>query len=254
MKNIIIKILIIFIALGAIIIGFKVGDNALSKANASTNNYICGTNNGWIWNGSMCVNTCDANHPWDPINKRCSTSFDYYTNSSTYNSNTNCAIAYGSNFYYDGKNCVEKIVKQNANYYSNPYNGDTTVPVYSNVNPYYSTSNYTYSHNTYYDYTNSYRPTYTETQNTNYSTSYPNINSKIIYQNTFETPYYSNIDDSIIRNFPRENADYYIYIITTTTSQPKGTPIYLGSNNKYNYYYDYYYWYSNTSWWGNYRY
>lgn len=259
MKNLITKIIVIFIAVLAIILGFKVGDNALSNANASTN-YSCGVNNGWIWNGTQCVNTCDVNHPWDPVNKRCSVNFGYYSNA-VYGSNTNCAAAYGSNFYYDGKSCVARPAGQNANYYSNPFNGTSTNPVYSNINPnvYYGSGSYNYtygypSQNTpNYNYSYNYDSTYYSYSNTPSTYSYnssshssPRVDSKIIYQNTWDGPYYGGMDDQLIKSFGRGNADYYIYIITTTTSQPKGTPIYMGTNPSYNYYgsFDSYDWYS----------
>lgn len=202
MKNIITKIIIILIIIAAIFIGLKVGNNALGKANASNNavsSTICGVNNGWIWNGTQCVNTCDANHPWDPIQKRCSTGYGYNTG---YTSTLSCTAAYGANYYFDGKTCVERVTKPNANYYGNPYNGGTTNPVYSNTN------------------TNT---------NQNYYPNYPNINSEIIYQNSWDNIYYPG-------SYPRENADYYIYIITETTSYPNGTPIYFGNEGSYNYY------------------
>lgn len=228
MKNILTKIITVYVIVAAIAILFKVGDNLL--ASASTNNSAdqCGVNNGWIWNGSQCVSTCDQNHPWDPNQQKCSNGYNYVYNYN-YGYGTNCAAAYGSNFYFNGTNCVQMIPGQNATYYGNPYSGGVTNPVYTSgqsVN-----NNYVYG-----------VPNYT---NTNYvSTSCGNS----CYQNPA----------------PRVNTTYYEYTITTTTSNPGGTPIYLGNNgcyngcsyNNYNYNYNYgydynYYNYNNYNY-GNY--
>lgn len=262
MKNILTKIITVFIVVTIVAIGLKVSDNILASANASTNT-VCGINNGWIWNGTQCVNTCDANHPWDPINKRCSTNFGYYSNVS-YGSNTNCVVAYGSNFYFNGSSCVERTIRDNANYYGNPFNGSTTVPVYGNYNYNY---NYNYSYTTQnptqnhgYTYTHPNTNTSHYVNNNVYYENYRNpgrVNESIIYYNTYtNTNYNPNDAHNAIHNDSntysgRKNIDYYIYTITTTTSQPQGTPIYLGSNTKYNYYNNY----SNPNWYSyNYDY
>lgn len=249
MKNIFTKILTGFIVITVLAIGLKVGDNMLAKANASTNN-ICGVNNGWIWNGTQCVNTCDINHPWDPINKRCSTG--YYYNNSSYYTSTNCAV-YGSNFYFNGSSCVERVTKENANYYGNPFNGSTTVPVYGNYNYNYNYNYYAQTQIPTYTYTYSNTDYYLDNYYSRDYTNTPRIEESVIYYNTYTNNYNPADAYNAIyydSNYSgRKNIDYYIYTITTTTSQPKGTPIYLGSNPNYNYYNDY-----NSSNWYSYNY
>ena len=222
MKNILSKIVTTFVIIAVVAIGLKVSDNILADANALSvvqNSGYCGTNNGWIWNGTTCVNTCDQNHPWDPYLQRCSGGTSY---TPVYGGswNTNCAASYGSNFYFNGKNCVQSNITQNANYYGNPYNGGTQNPVYGTINYNnlaYQSNNYIHTNNNYY---------------------YPNTNNGVVYYNDY------NLGNGYISTNPCQRncytestgpkkTEYYIYTITTTTSQPKGTPIYLGNYNNY---------------------
>ncbi len=221
MKNILSKIIISFVIVAVIAIGLKVSDNILANANASVNftNDGCGVNTGWIWNGNICVNTCDQNHPWDTYTQRCSGGVGYYTNNNTYNTNCN---AYGSNFYFNGTNCVQRTVNPNANYYGNPYNGGTQNPVYGNINYQNLVNNNVYNTGTnYYG---------------NNNVNYPNSNGEIIYYNTYTNSSNNNYINTNPCNYScysssgPKKTEYYIYTITTTTSQTKGTPIYLGNN------------------------
>ena len=225
MKNILAKIVLGFMIVAVFATGLKVSNDILAKADASTNDTnSCGVNNGWIWNGSSCVNTCDAYHPWDSYQRKCSNGFSY-SNSPNYTSqNANCSI-YGMNFYFDGKSCVQSQTMPNANYYGNPYNGGTQSPVYGNVN----FQNLVYQSNNYNVYNNN-------VTNTNVIPSNP-----VYYNNNpvNTCSYYCNSD---IWNDVGSGAKityYYIYTITTTTSQPAGIPLYYGNNysnwpNSYN--------------------
>lgn len=257
MRKILPKIIITFTIVAVVAISLKVSDNILANANASTiqNSSYCGVNNGYIWNGRECVNTCDQNHPWDPYNSRCS-GIIYSTNNPVYQ-NTNCSV-YGAGYYFNGTNCVSNINRPNANYYGNPYNGGVQNPVYGNINyqvlSNISTNN---SQNYYNNYSNN---------NTN------NTNGNIVYYNTYPNTYtntysntYNNTDICLYSCYSSsagpKKTEYYIYTITTTTSWPKGTPIYLGGNSNIyspnNNYYSSNYNYSNSnytssSYFGNY--
>ena len=107
MKNILTKIVTVYVVVAAIALILKTGDNMLAKASTSNVADQCGVNNGWIWNGTQCVNVCDQSHPWDLNQQKCSNGYGYYGNSgSGYvsgNSNYtgNCS-AYGSNFSWNG--------------------------------------------------------------------------------------------------------------------------------------------------------
>lgn len=202
MKNILKKIITVYVIVAAIAILFKVGDNLLAEASTSNTSDQCGVNNGWIWNGSQCVNTCDQNHPWDPSQQKCSNGYNYVYNYN-YGYGTNCAAAYGSNFYFNGTSCVQIVSGQNAAYYGNPYNGGTTNPVYVNGN----------------------------NVNSNYVYTIPNYVPNYVNNNYIST----SCGDSCYQNpAPRVNTTYYEYTITTTTYNPGGTPIYLGNNNCFN--------------------
>ncbi len=259
MKNILSKIVITFVIIAVIAIGLKVSDNILAGADALSivqdqSNY-CGTNNGYIWNGSQCVNTCDQNHPWDPYNKKCSGVGGYNYNYTQY-TNTNCAV-YGAGFYFNGVNCVQGIVNQNANYYGNPYNGGTQNPVYGTVNYQALANTNVYNSNVY--------NTGSAYYSNGYNTNYQNLNNgNVIYYNSYTNSSNNDLNNCYyscqnhLTNGPKKT-EYYIYTITTTTSQPKGTPIYLGNinncgiycygniyyNNSNDYYYNSSYSYSN---------
>lgn len=230
MKNILSKIVTTFVIIAVIAIGLKVSDNILAGANAlsltqNTSSGYCGTNNGYIWNGSQCVNTCDQNHPWDPYLQRCSGGVGYAPSVGSYQ-NTNCAV-YGAGFYFNGVNCVQSRVNQNANYYGNPYNGGTQNPVYGTVNYQALANQNVYNSGAVY-------------YGNGYNTNYGNNDGNVIYYNTYTTS--SNNHGNYITTNPcgyscysestgPKKTEYYIYTITTTTSQPKGTPIYLGGSS-----------------------
>ncbi len=223
MKNIFTKIITVFSIIVIIVLALKVGDNVLAKADASTSNVAdqCGVNNGLVWNGSTCVTYCDINHPWDAYQRKCSNGYAYnYNYNSTY-TNTNCATTYGSNFYFDGKNCVQIVAGQNANYYSNPYNGATVRPVYTNTNT---------NINTVYN-----------IPNNNIVTYIPDYNYNNSYNNYYDNYEYTNgCRHSCYKESSAKTTEYYIFTITTTTYQTQGTPIYLGNNyNNYNNCFDY---------------
>ncbi len=239
MKNILSKIIITFAIVSIVAISLKVSDNILANANAlsiAQNPNYCGTNNGFIWNGRECVNTCDQNHPWDPYTQRCS-GIGYATNNPVYQ-NTNCSV-YGASYYFNGTNCVSNINRPNANYYGNPYNGGVQNPVYGNVN-YQVLSNI--SNNNYTNTGSGENIIYNNNYNTN-TYSYSNNNPNFCLYSCYTTS-----------SGPKKT-EYYIYTITTTTTWPKGTPIYLGGNP--NNYYSSNYNYSNSnytsySYFGNY--
>ncbi len=228
MKKITLKAILIvsilFIVLGA----FKISDNYIQNVNASTNEIAdaCGINNGIIWNGNSCVRVCDDYHPWNPNTKNCSTPNDYYINQNYY-TNTNCANVYGSNYYYNGKNCVEITTKTNVNYYGNPYNGGTQTPSYTynnnNANNIINNNYYINNYNT-----NNNTPTWLNCAECNTNTTFVNT-----YCNSCNSYY----------DGPSRNTVYYIEITTTTISQPKGNPIWYSANNTNYYnnvnYYDY---------------
>lgn len=165
-------------------------------------------------------------HPWDPAQMKCSTTGSIYYPNTSYGNN--CVAAYGNNFYYNGQSCVERNLKPQANYYGNPYNGGIQQPVYGNLN-YQNLANI--SNSTNYNYNN--QSWYNNLPNTN--------NNVIVYGNqNYNNRYYTN------NNCPCGDDNYFspgikktnttTYIITTTISQPKGTPIYLGNlNNNYGY-------------------
>lgn len=224
MKNILAKIVLGFVIVSVFVIGLKVSNDILAKANASTNDTnSCGINNGWIWNGNSCVNTCDPYHPWDGYQRKCSNGFGY-SNSQNYNSqNANCGI-YGMNFYFDGKNCVQIQTGVNANYYGNPYNGGTQSPVYGNINY----QNLVYQSNNYNIYNNVVNTNVIPNNSTYYN--YNPVNTCDYYCNS--NPWNENFGGA-------KTTYYYIYTITTTTSQPAGIPLYYGNNyspwyNSYN--------------------
>lgn len=211
MKTISAKIIGAFIIITIVVIGLKLSDSLLAKA--STNNNICGINNGVIWNGTNCVRVCDQFHPWNPVEQKCSTNVNYYGNIN-YGYGNNCALAYGNNFYFNGQNCVERNLKPKANYYGNPYNGGTTEPVYGQIN--YNNLNQISNSVNINWYTNNNIP---NNPNINYPTNYCLGNCYL------DTPIPS-----------VKKTEYYIYTITTTVSQPKGIPVYLGQNyQNYNY-------------------
>lgn len=233
MKNIFSKILIAFLVITIVTIGLKISNNLLAEASTNNNSNVCGVNNGVIWNGSECVRVCDIFHPWDPNQMKCSTtgSVNYYGNQGYGN---NCVAAYGSNFYFNGKNCVEMNPMPNVNYYGNPYNGGVTNPVYGYVN--YNNLAQTQNYNNYNNYNN---------YPSNNSNWYPNNNSNtIIYPNNNSNCI---CDSNYAYQAPTtKKTTTTTYIITTTISQPKGTPIYLGNLNYSNYNYPY-----NSYYYGN---
>ena len=117
---------------------------------AINSGYNCGINNGLIWNGSECVNTCDKNHPWNPKTQRCSIDQDYlsgnfhhYSFYSDYNPQAislnypngnfanSCQSAYGESYFWNGKYCVQA---PNQNYCGNSqdyfWNGSHCSPKY----------------------------------------------------------------------------------------------------------------------------
>lgn len=220
MKNFFTKMVTVYVVVAALVLMLKVGDNILAKASTSNTPDQCGTNNGWIWNGTQCVNTCDQNHPWDSNQQKCSNGYGYtnyvYTNNGSYG---NCSI-YGSNYYWNGSVCAQIVSNPNAIYTGNPYNGGYTTPVYNYtpVNNYYNGyNNYSgYSDYSYVSYTPS---VYSNTCNSCCNSCYTNPAPKVI-------------------------TTYYIY--TTTTSVPSynyytnnySNYSYLGNNNYYNNYWD----------------
>lgn len=143
MKKLFTKIVTVYVVIASLALVLKVGDNMLAKASTSNTPDQCGTNNGWVWNGTQCVNFCDQNHPWDPIIGKCSNGYGYsgygYVSPNS-NFAGNCA-AYGSNFYWNGSVCAQIVPGQNATYLGNPFNGGYTTPVYNYV-PVNSYNNY----------------------------------------------------------------------------------------------------------------
>lgn len=244
MKNIITKIITAYVIVAALVLVLKAGDASLAKASTNNTPDQCGVNNGWVWNGSQCVNTCDQNHPWDSVNQRCFNGNGYYgyygyqgagyvPGSSNFVGN--CS-AYGSNFYWNGLTCAQIVSSPTAVYTGNPFNGGYTTPVYNttSVNNVYNGYNYI-NYNGYNDYNYvSYVPVNTNTCN---SCNYVNPSPKVV------TTYY------IYTTTTTSNPNYYSY------NYPNYT--YLGSNNYYNNYWDCdYYDYSNVGYYdiyGNYH-
>ncbi len=236
------KIITAYLVIASFAIALKLGDNML--ANASTSNVAdqCGINNGWVWNGRECVNTCDASHPWDSNTGRCSNtsgSSYYYTNYSSAVGNCN---VYGSNFYFNGTNCVQTIPGQNISYNgSNPYNGGYFNINNSNINQnYYPYNNYNNNYtnqNTIYTYNNT---------NTNDCYYYNNCNTcsscwvdpapKVI--TTYETHYYTEYIPGIpMPSYGIPNNNYY----NNTGCWYNGNNNYCGCNDYTNMgYYDQY--------------
>lgn len=194
----------VYIIVAIFVLVLKVGDNMLAKASTSNTPDQCGTNNGWVWNGTQCVNFCDQNHPWDPSQQKCSNGYGY--NGYGYvvpNSNFagNCA-AYGSNFYWNGSVCAQIVPGQNATYNGNPYNGGYVTPIYNynyNYTPYTQTNTCNSCVNvvntpprvitTYYIYTT------TTTSYPNYSNNYSYLGNNYGYNNYWDCDYssYTNV-------------------------------------------------------------
>jgi hypothetical protein len=231
MKNFFTKIITVYVIVASLALVLKVGDNMLAKASTSNIADQCGTNNGWIWNSSQCVNVCDQNHPWDSNQQKCSNGYGYYGyNGYGYvpgNSNYmgNCA-AYGSNYFWNGSVCLEITQRPNASYNGNPFNGGYTTPVYN------STVNNVYNgYNSY----NGYNNNYIGYNDYNYMSYVP--------ANTCNS---CNVNPA-----PKVVTTYYIYT-TTTTSVPSYSNYYTNGNyynnsNNYaylgnNYGYDNDYW------------
>ena len=203
----------VYVIVASLALVLKVGDNMLAKASTSNVPDQCGVNNGWVWNGSQCVNTCDQNHPWDPNQQKCSNGYGYYGYGyvpGTLNYMGNC-VAYGSNYFWNGSVCAEISKRPNAFYPGSAYNGGYITPVY-NYN------NYNNNYNGYNDYNYvSYTPVHTNTCNS------CNVNPA-----------------------PRVVTTYYIYT-TTTTSVPSYSNYYSNNysnnysylGNNYGYYNDY---------------
>lgn len=221
MKKIFTKIITVYVIVASLAIVLKVGDNMIAKADVLSSQN-CGYNTGWIWNGTQCVNTCDQNHPWDPINQRCSNGYGYYGNSYGYvpgNSNYmgSCA-AYGDNFYWNGSVCTQIIRGQNYAYNgANPYSGSGYTYVDNNPANYYYPQDYTnYQNNSYYG-----------------SQYYQNIPVVDNYGYNNYTNYCGNScwHDPV----PKVTTTYTVYTYTTI-SQPNY--FYLGSNSS-QYYNDY---------------
>ena len=221
MKKIFTKIITAYIIVASLAIVLKVGDNMIAKADVLSSQN-CGYNTGWSWNGTQCVNTCDQNHPWDPINQKCSNGYGYYGSTYGYvpgNSNyTGSCSAYGNNFYWTGSVCAQIIPGQNYSYQgSNPYNGGYT---YVNNN---NNNNYDYI----YDY-----PVY---QNV------PVNNPVYNQQNNYNYGYTNSCDNSCWHDpAPKVITTYTVYTYTTISQSNYQNYSYLGSNSSqyYNNYWD----------------
>jgi hypothetical protein len=216
MKKIFTKIITAYIIIASLAIVLKVGDNMIAKADVLSSQN-CGYNTGWIWNGTQCVNTCDQNHPWDPVNQRCSNGYGYYGNSYGYvpgNSNyMGSCDAYGSNFYWTGSVCAQIVPGQNYPYQgSNPYNGGYT----------YINDNYNY-----YNY-----PTY-QIQSVPVNNTVYNLSNNYPYNN------YNYCDNSCWHDpAPKVTTTYQVYTYTTISQPSYPNYFYLGSNSS-QYYNDY---------------
>lgn len=196
----------VYVVVASLALMLKVGNDMLAKASTSNTPDQCGINNGWVWNGTQCVNVCDQNHPWDSNAQRCSNGYGYYGYGYVpgySNSNGNCA-AYGTGYFWNGSYCVEVSPKPNAYYPGSPYNGGYTTPVYN-----YGSSNNNY--NNYNGYYNSY-------SDYNYMSS-----------NTCKS---CNVNPA-----PKVVTTYYIY---TTTSAPAPTHYYADNYSNNNYHNNYY--------------
>lgn len=214
MKNFFTKMITVYVVIASLALVLKVGDNILAKASTSNVADQCGTNNGWIWNGTQCVNTCDIFHPWDPNQGKCSnTSGSNYYNTTTVNGN---CTAYGSNFYFNGTNCVQIVAGQNTSYSGyNPLNGGYAYINTSNTNTYNNNTN-----------TNWYPNTNT---NTTY-TYYPNTNTNTGCTNTS----CGSCPTCWVNPGPKTVTTYETH---TYTEYIQGTPIPTYGTPNYNYNY-----------------
>lgn len=216
------KIITTYIIVAVLAITLKLGDNILAKASTSNIADQCGINNGWVWNGNQCVNTCDTFHPWDPNQNRCSNTSGSYYNTNYYNNIGNCAT-YGSNFYFNGTNCVQINPGQNVSYNgSNPYSGGYT---YINNNQNYNNTNY--NGVIYYDNGN-----YTNTNNTN--TNCGGYNNGCV----------STCSSCWVNPAPKIVTTYQTYSYAEYIA---GTPIYTYGTPNYNYNYNNTCWYNNSN-------
>ena len=211
MKNFFTKMITVYVVIASLALVLKVGDNILAKASTSNVADQCGTNNGWVWNGTQCVNFCDQSHPWDSNTQRCSNGYGYYGYgyvSGNSNFSGNCGV-YGSNFIWNGSACVEITSRGNAYYYGNSNNGGYTTPVYN-----HNYNNYNNNYNGYSDY--------------NYMSYVPTSQTNTCYS--------CNVAPA-----PRVVTTYYIYTTTTTpapTHYYTNNYSYLGNNYDYNNYWD----------------
>ncbi|MEI6352315.1 MAG: hypothetical protein WCO35_00015 [Candidatus Nomurabacteria bacterium] len=215
MKKIFTKIITVYIIVASLAILLKVGDNMLAKASVSNTVDQCGVNNGWIWNGTQCVNFCDNYHPWDSAQLKCSNGYgySYYGNNLGYvpgSSNyMGSCIAYGSNFYWNGSSCSQIVPGVNNSYYgANPYSGTgytyinpvnpvnqiPSVPVINYSDDYIN--NYPYNNN---NYTNS----YSDYSNGCNNSCWKNPAPKVI------TTYYVYTQESYPQSYNNQN---YIYL------------------------------------------
>ncbi len=214
----------VYFIVASLAIVLKVGDNILAKASTSNVSDRCGINNGWVWNGTQCVNVCDQNHPWDSNNQKCSNGYGY--NGYGYvpgNSNYpgNCSV-YGTGYFWNGSYCVEVSPKPNASYNSNPYNGGYTTPVYS-----YGSVNNVY--NGYNNYNNGY------TNYNGYNNNY-NAYSDYNYMSYAPSTYTNTCNSCNTNQAPRVVTTYYIY--TTTTTSASNNSYYYADNYSNNDYYN----------------
>lgn len=224
MKKIFTKIVTVYMIVAAIALVLKTGDNMLAKASTSNVADQCGINNGWVWNGTQCVNVCDQNHPWDSSQQKCSNGYGYYGNSGygyvpgNSNYTGNCS-AYGSNYFWNGSVCAEATIRSNASYTGNPYNGGYSTPVY-NYNP---VSNYNNNYND------------------NYSNYYYNNNNNYNdYGYVSYVPTNTCISCHVVNPAPKVITTYYVYTTVTTSYPSYSNYTYLGNNNNgyYNNYWD----------------